>query len=385
MSLIFGRLRLSFIHVPIGASDYTANGRPYSYDEMPPGQSDPTLAAFSIAHDERYILPELRTALQIDPGAYVFADPWTPPAWMKANDALDNTADGGALLPQDYRVFARYIVRFLEAYAAQGVPVAAISPANEPGVATAYPGMALTEPEEAQLIASDLAPALRAAKLHPAIYGYDEGWASRTIPFATTLADSAAARDLTGLATHCYFGPPTVIARLHAAHPGLGEIVDECAPGITPFPTAEVVISSLRNWATAINMWDLALNLAGGPVQPPDDGCPICTGLVFVDPRHHLVAPTVDALQLGQLSEFVVPGAVRIASNTFVRYRYPGPGVNIATAGLDDVAFRNPAGSTVLYTFDNGRRPLRFAVDTGVGWFAYRVQPGETATFTWGP
>ena len=46
MSQVFGSggINLSFLRVPIGASDFTATGRPYTYDDIPDGQSDPTLA-----------------------------------------------------------------------------------------------------------------------------------------------------------------------------------------------------------------------------------------------------------------------------------------------------------------------------------------------------
>ena len=38
-------------HLPGSASDFTAAGKPYSYDDIPPGKSDPKLAHFSVAHD----------------------------------------------------------------------------------------------------------------------------------------------------------------------------------------------------------------------------------------------------------------------------------------------------------------------------------------------
>ena len=44
---------LSFVRIPMGASDFSINGA-YSYDDMPAGQTDPTLAHFSIAHDTSY-------------------------------------------------------------------------------------------------------------------------------------------------------------------------------------------------------------------------------------------------------------------------------------------------------------------------------------------
>jgi O-glycosyl hydrolase len=56
----------------------------YTYDDMPAGQVDPTLAHFSIAQDDKYqITSLLREALRINPNLKIMATPWSPPAWMK--------------------------------------------------------------------------------------------------------------------------------------------------------------------------------------------------------------------------------------------------------------------------------------------------------------
>ena len=134
MQDLFGSagIRLGFLRVPMGASDFTVSAQPYSYDDLPPGQSDPSLANFSIAHDLSYIIPALRQALAVNPGLELLANPWSPPAWMKANGSLDNPGGAGTLLPTAYGPLAGYFVKFLEAYAGYGVPIAAITPQNEP-------------------------------------------------------------------------------------------------------------------------------------------------------------------------------------------------------------------------------------------------------------
>jgi glucosylceramidase len=64
---------VSFVRVPLGASDLSRNH--YSYDDMPAGQSDPGLQHFSIDHDREYILPALRQALKIDPAISIMVTP----------------------------------------------------------------------------------------------------------------------------------------------------------------------------------------------------------------------------------------------------------------------------------------------------------------------
>jgi glucosylceramidase len=78
---------LSYLRQPIGASDFVAKAA-YTYDDMPPGQTDYAQRHFSIAHDEAEILPLLREARRLNPQLQIVASPWSPPAWMKTNGSL---------------------------------------------------------------------------------------------------------------------------------------------------------------------------------------------------------------------------------------------------------------------------------------------------------
>ena len=159
--------------------------------------------------------------------------------------------------------------------------------------------------------------------------------------------------------------------------------MSEYATGHIGFSTSELEIASIRNWATAVNTWNIALDPHGGPVQPPNDGCRHCTGLVTIDPELHTVSFTRDFYQLGQLSKYVQPGAVRIGSNNFVTYDTAPITGNIASPGLDDVAFQNPDGTRVLLAYNNGIKPTTFSGEDDGYYFRYSIGPGETATFIW--
>src|SRR6476469_8402970 len=102
---------LSFLRQPMGASDFAVKGN-YSYDDMPPGKTDPTLAHFSIDHDRAYIIPLLLQARRINPRLTVMATPWSPPGWMKTTDSMI----GGTLRPQVYQPLADYFAKFIEEY-----------------------------------------------------------------------------------------------------------------------------------------------------------------------------------------------------------------------------------------------------------------------------
>ena len=385
MSQLFGAagIRLDFVRVPMGASDFTWNGRPYTYDDVPAGQSDPGLRHFSIAHDLAYIVPALRQAKASDPDTEFLASPWSPPAWMKGNDSLGNAGNRGTLRASAYGPWGRYFARFIQAYRRAGVPIGAITPQNEPGAPTLYPGLNFSAASEADWIAGDLEPALASAGLHPKLYAGDLGWGPNSNPFMSTAIFGRAAGALSGISWHCYFGAPGVMNEFRQAAPRLDQIVDECSPGGTsPTPTSEIVIASLRDWASTVALWNLALDPQGGPVQIPNHGCPACVGLATIN-EDGAVSLTRSYYQLGQASAFVDPGALRIASGHFVSYTYPHPGVNVVTPGLDDVAFRNPDGSLVLVAYDNSTVATRFAVAWRGRALGYDLPPGAMVTFVW--
>ncbi len=388
MEGLFGSngIHLSFIRLPMGASDYSAEGYPYTYDDVPVPGSDPSLSHFGIGHDRPYIIPSLREALKLNPAAQIIATPWTPPRFMKTNDNFDNTNNGAYLLPTMYAPLANYFVKFLKAYAAEKIPITAITPQNEPAQGTWYPGLNLPAVNEAQFIADYLKPALQAAKLKTQIFGFDSSWGnfpsgngSPISSYVTTLIDMSSGSDLQGIAFHCYDGSPTAMSALHRLVPRLEQWVTECTTQTHPtWFTAELEIASLRNWASAVALWNLALDPEGGPVQAPNTACTGCTGVLTVDPVSHSVSFGLPYFQLGQVSKFLEPGAERVYSNHFTTYSPYGPG-----AGLDDVAFLNPDGTEALVTYNNTAAPVTFAVQWHGKSLTYTLPAAAMATFNW--
>jgi glucosylceramidase len=102
---------------------------------------------------------------------------------MKTSDSLI----GGQLIatPQMYQAYALYLLKFVEAYRANGVNVNAITVQNEPQDRTTdnYPGTDMPSWQEAAVI-EDLGPMIRAAHLRTEIFAYDHNWAEHptTLP-----------------------------------------------------------------------------------------------------------------------------------------------------------------------------------------------------------
>jgi glucosylceramidase len=373
---------LSVTRVPIGASDFTATGVPYTYDDQPAGHSDPDLSHFSIAHDTPYVIPALKEMLAENPEMKIISTEWSAPAWMKANDQLNDINARGTLLTQDYQPLAEYFVKFIEAYQELGVPIWAITPENEPGSSAQFPSMWLPEPNEAQFITDNLLPALSKSGLHTRIYGMD----GTKLAYAQGLEHSPAAAHLAGMAWHCYGDGSQNMGVFHRAHPHVVNLTTECSPGIIPYNAAEATLSALNNSASLVQLWNLALDPQGGPVEPPDSGCHGCTGLVVVDPATHKAKLRLNYYQLGQFSEFIKRGAHRVAATRFVSEftstTRPHYGVS---AGLDDAAFVNPGGRRVLVVYNNSPVEQYFAVRWDAQMFQYKLPPKALVTFAWRP
>lgn len=377
MTNLFSRraVGLNFLRVPIGASDFTVHGSPYSYDDLPPGQVDPRLKRFSIVHDLAYVIPALRQALSVNPATLLLASPWSPPPWMKGNRQFNNIQHKGTIRASDEPSMAAYIVKFLQAYASQGIHVKAITAQNEPSVQSNYPGATLPASQESDLIARYLHPALRRAALSAvSIYGYDGSWGG----YAWDVAGGPAGGDLAGISWHCYVGSPDLMRRFHGYQPRFDQVVGECATPPRP-STSAMLIASFRSWANRVAMWNLALDPDGGPVQHPNIACAGCKGIITVDPSTHTAKPTLDYYQLAQFGHYVRPGATRIDSSTFVTQDVNPP----KTYGLNDVAFQNPDGQTVLIVNNDAKVTKPFTVGDRGQYFSYRLAPGATVTFTW--
>jgi glucosylceramidase len=366
---------LDFLRQPIGASDFSQSL--FSYDDMPSGQTDPTLANFSVAHDQAYILPVLQQALSINPDITIMATPWSPPGWMKTSGSMI----GGSLNSDDYQVFANYLVKFIQAYDAAGVPISLISPQNEPEYSPSnYPGSTFTSTQEANFIADNLGPAIQAAGLKTGILDYDHNWNDPSFP-ETVLGDSSAAQYVTGTAWHCYAGDPSAQSTVEAAYPSYGNYETECSGSQSSDPSdtfadtldwelENLVVDGIRNDSKSVVTWNMALNPSGGPSM----NCTTCTALVTVDNSAGTATYNAEYYSLGQVSKFVKPGAVRIDSNTF------------GSGNVEDVAFQNPDGSDALIALNSNTSSANtFGVDENGQYFNYTLPAGAVATFTWTP
>lgn len=88
---------------------------------------------------------------------------------MKTN----NSYIGGELRPELYSAYALYFVKYLEAMDAQGIPIWAITPQNEPLNFTNDPSMGMNEFQQVDFINNHLGPQIANSPYSPKIIAYD--------------------------------------------------------------------------------------------------------------------------------------------------------------------------------------------------------------------
>ena len=106
----------------VGSSDYSAEL--YTYDDV---DNDVELKHFSIERDKAYIIPMIKEILEINPDLMLFASPWSPPGWMKTGGSIG----GGYMRDKYIDVYADYFVKYLRAYADEGISIKAVTVQNE--------------------------------------------------------------------------------------------------------------------------------------------------------------------------------------------------------------------------------------------------------------
>lgn len=361
---------LSFARLTIGASDFSTNH--YTFDDRPAGETDFALKHFSIDPNRKDVLPLIREALAINPKLKVMASPWSAPAWMKTNDHLYK----GSLKPDAYQAFADYFIRYLDAYAQEGVPIFALTIQNEPHFEPGdYPGMRIDSAARAKFVGEYLGPLLAKRSTRTRIIDWDHNWDEPQAPLEV-LADPRANKYVDGVGWHCYAGDVSMQGKVHAAHPDKETYFTECSGGqwkphwkeTFPWFVRNLIIGTTRGWAKGVLLWNLALDEKFGPHL---GGCKDCRGVVTINSATGEVTRNLEYYALAHASRFVRSGARRIESSTDID-------------GLDSVAFQNADDASIaLIVLNSAAMEREFSIRFDGRAFSYRLPDASAVTFVW--
>ncbi|GAB2866866.1 ricin-type beta-trefoil lectin domain protein [Hymenobacter ruber] len=367
-------IHLSFLRHTMGGSDFSAQGD-FTYDDRPQGQTDVGLGSFSIANDLVDLVPMLQAARAKNSSLKILGTPWSAPAWMKEPTAggVYELRNGHFLNTAYYQAYANYFVKYVQAYAAQGLPIYAVTLQNEPLFAASYMSMRMDAGNQLAFLKNNIGPAFQSAGLSTKLIVYDHNWDQPTYP-NTVFADATAAQYAAGSAFHGYAGSVSGQSTTHNAYPAediwfteISGTAGSSFAGDLKWHASNIIIGTTRNWAKSALEWNLALDQNNGPTN---GGCTNCRGVVTINSSTGAVTRNVEYYALAHASKFVDPGAVRVGSNS-------------VAGGIETVAFRNPDGSKVLIALNNSNSSNTFKVSWNSQSFNYTLPAGALATYKW--
>ena len=365
--------RFAFGRIPIGASDYAMER--YTLDET---ADDTSLASFSIARDMQLLIPFIKAAQTVKANIRFWASPWTPPSWMKQEPFSPGNVyspfDGGTMKDDDatMQAFAQYFVRFVQAYAQQGIAIEAISPQNEPSYTGNYPTCGWSPRTYTKFVGQYLGPAVAGAGLATKIVlgTFNDGRSDPGI-VGSVMGDEPARSYIKVLGFQ--WGMLGQVGSAKSYRLPIWQTEHKCGnyPWEKPFnadsaPNDQTYAveswSLIRDWiragVTAYSAWNMVLDTVGVGIDTtrvwPQNA------LLTVDTARKTLNITPTYYVFRHFSQFVVQGA-KVA----------------ATRGGDAVAFRNPDGSIVIVMHNAGAtktmtvatasKKLQFAMP-GNGW-----------------
>ncbi|SDO23924.1 beta-glucosidase [Paenibacillus sp. yr247] len=297
---------MSMMRVTIGTPDFTAQ-KFYTYDDMPPGQTDPTLEHFSIQKDIDYgIVGALKKMKAINPDMKIFASPWSPPGWMKTTDSMILGQVKDEYLP----VLADYFVKYIQAYKAQGIDIDAMTLQNEPLLEIDYPSTRMPWQQEGELTKL-LKMKLAAEGLNVKLWIFDHN-PGDTMSYPAPLLAVPEYRDaVDGTAFHDYGGDIAMMSQLHDLYPDKNVYMTERAVWGTE--GTDRIAQYFRNWARSYNSWVAMLDSDIATHQWV--GTPDPTLLIQDSSDRNNYWMTPEYYFLGHFTKFVEPGYIRINSD----------------------------------------------------------------------
>ena len=362
IQLLFGvdGAHFSWGRIPIGSSDYAVDR--YTLNE---NSGDTEMTKFSIDRDKQKLIPYIKAAQAVRSDLRFWASPWTPPTWMKSSPYQSpgnpvNAFDGGTMKSDDatLKAHALYLVKFIQAYADQGIKIDYVSPQNEPNYSQNYPSAIWAPSTFTTFIGKYLGPALASQTPTTQVMLGTMSNANSNADVAVAnavLADATAKSFAKVIGVQWGMSDPDQISNLQSRGAGIPIWLSEHKCGGNPGANVAAAPNDLSyandSWGyirdainhglTAYNAWNMVLDKGGKGIDN-----------TRVWAQNALLV--VDGGQITQTPAYYV-------FRHFSQYVEPGANV-VGTTGGDAVAFKNPDGTIVLVMYNSGAAKATFTV-----------------------
>jgi len=356
---------VSYLRISVGASDLSESV--FTYNDLPAGETDLELKKFTLEKEQKDLIPVLKRIITLFPEIKIMGSPWTPPTWMKTN----NNSVGGSLKSEYYDVYARYLAKYVQEMAKEGIIIDALTVQNEPLHPGNNPSLLMLATEQKDFVKNHLGPVFKALHLKTKIIVYDHNADNPQYPI-DILNDPGAKKYIDGSAFHLYNGSINALSTVHNAHPDKNLYFTEQwvgAPsnfaGDFKWHMENVIIGSMNNWSKVALEWNLAADANQKPHTP--GGCTLCLGALTINGS--TVTKNVAYYIIAHASKFVRPGSRRIYSST----------VN----NLQNVAFKTPDGKKVIIVLNKSTVAQSFNLKYNGKQVTTSLNAGSTGTYVW--
>jgi glucosylceramidase len=304
--------------MPIGASDYAMDA--YSLDDTP---GDYRMEHFTIDRDRKYLIPYIKLAMQYNPSLKIWGSPWSPPAWMKANNhyACQGMKDSSHLRWDrgTQTAYAGYLAKYVEAYRHEGIHVYAVHVQNEPYACQNFPSCLWTGAQMRDFIRDYLGP--RFKELNAEIWlgtinngNYDDC-------AGVVLSDPEAAKYIKGVG-YQWSGKNAIVVTA-ARHPDkrLMQTESECGGGENNMQAAlytySLINHYLKSGANSYMYWNMVLDRSLGHSSGLSTWGWPQNSLISIDRNTLEVSYNMEFYVMKHFAHFIKEGAYRVTTSGY--------------------------------------------------------------------
>lgn len=353
----------NFCRSHINSCDFSMST--YSYSEKE------DLSDFSIEHDTQYIIPLIKSALNVNKDIKMLATPWSPPKFMKTNH---NMNCGGSLKEQYKKLWAEYIIKYIKEYKKQGIEINYLTMQNEPAAKQIWESCLYNQDEEADMVLNNLVPALKRNNLDTKVLVWDHN-KERLYIRAKAIFNKDIHNYIAGVGYHYYTGDHFENIKLtKEKYPDKLIIHTEGCTGFSikrrrrQIPNAEIyahdIIGDLNAGSNAYIDWNILLDYYGGPNHVLNN----CNSPIMANFKGNNYKKNASFYYIGHFSRFIKRNARRIA---FSKY----------TDKLEMTAFQNEDNSIVVVILNKSNNNEVFNLVLNDKYYSDKIDKHTILTF----
>lgn len=345
-------LRYNLARTHIHSCDFALGN--YTYIE----EGDSGLKTFDIGHDKDNMIPMIKDAMKTsNTPIHFLASPWSPPAFMKTNGEMNH---GGKLKKEYYDVWAEYIVKYIRAYAKEGIRIEAITVQNEPEAVQTWDSCVYTPEEESEFAVESLIPALKKAGLDDvSVFVWDHNKEAVYDRVKAVFKNEKARQCVDGIAVHWYTGDHfEAIEAVKRMYPEKKVFFTEGCVEYSRFADsgevqkaemyAHDMLGNLNAGVEAFFDWNLLLDEKGGPNHVGN----FCAAPMMCDAKENMLEKRLSYYYIGHFSRYIKCGARQVMSSRY-------------TDKVETAAFINPDGERVVVILNKTDAPVGVTLREG--------------------